>query len=325
MTEIWSGVWQGRYSTEYTGYISELRKLMPTFTISDFHIGKGVNKYLNLIAREPLDEADLGNEVDTMNSFRIPIAAVSNDYQRSLYRGRRQGYKLVQHHEMLDSVLGKLKVFSHRREQDNIFEDSRFRAIPLTDPASLDAKLKISEYGARVRIEFLVPNYEFYHDDGKPSILKVICLNSVDRSIALRISLSLEREFSDGIFIAGFHRTHDQELEDWAVEKFFNDEFHRFSNGEWIKQTIPEERVEDLLGKYFTDLDIQKIRDLYAKLIAALDEAESRLLLMASEVNYLLFRQALSALVHEQETLHLQDQKMGKILDMLAETLKEET
>ena len=50
MTEIWSGIWQGRYSTEWTGYIGELRKLIPTFTISDFHIGKGVNKYLNLIA-----------------------------------------------------------------------------------------------------------------------------------------------------------------------------------------------------------------------------------------------------------------------------------
>lgn len=322
MTEIWSGVWHGRYSTEWTGKIGELRKLIPTFTISDFHIGKGVNKYLNLIAREPFGEADLGNEVDSMNSFRIPIAAVSNDYQRSLYRGRRQGYKLVQHHEMLDSVLGKLKVFSHNREQDNIFEDPRFRAVPLTDPASLDAKLKISEYGARVRIEFLVPNYEFYHDDGRPSILKVICFNSVDRSIALRISLSLEREFSDGIFIAGFHRTHDQELEDWAIEEFLNNEFRRFSNGEWIKQTIPEEQVENLLGKHFTDLDIQKIRDLYTKLIVALDEAESHLLLRAGEVNYLLFRQALSALVHEQETLHLQDQQMGKILDMLAEALE---
>lgn len=101
--------------------------------------------------------------------------------------------------------------------------------------------------------------------------------------------------------------------------------FADFSNGEWIKQTIPEEQVEDLLGKHFTDLDIQKIRDLYAKLIEALDEAESHLLLRARKVNYLLFRQALSTLVHEQETLHLQDQQMGKILDLLAEALKEDT
>ena len=79
MKKIWSGVWQGRSSTEWAGYIGELRKLIPTFTISKFRIGERVNKYLNLIAREPLGTSDLGNEPDPMNSFRIPIAAVSND------------------------------------------------------------------------------------------------------------------------------------------------------------------------------------------------------------------------------------------------------
>lgn len=40
-------------------------------------------------------------------------------------------------------------------------------------------------------------------------------------------------------------------------------------------------------------------------------------------MNYFLFRTALSALVHEQKTLHLQAQKMAKVLDLL-EKIEEE-
>ncbi len=309
--KIWNGSWHGRDATEWEGTIGDLRPKIPTFTSSEFKIGPGVNKYLALIARDPLGESDLGDEVNPMNSVRIPVAAVSKDY------------KLVQHCKVLDSSLKRLEFFSYNREQSNISEDFRFNTTPLKNPASLNAKMKISEYGARMRIEFLVSNYEFYSGDGNPYILKIICLNSVDRSIALRISLSLEREPGDEIFIAGFHRTHDQGLEDKAIEKFFNVQFTQFSTGVWIRRTVPDKQVEDLLEKRFKDLDIQKIRGLYKELTEALGEVESRLLLKAGEVNYFFFREALSALVHEQETLHAREQRMGKVLDFLDELFKE--
>ena len=322
MQKIWHGNWEGRESTRWTGVIDELRQLIPTFAIWNFNIGEGVNKYLDLIVRKPLGETGLGDEVNPMKSVYIPIAAVSNDYQRNLYRGRRQGYKLVQHHEMLDSILKTLKVFS---KQDNSFENSRFRVLPVTNPESLEATLKISEYGARMQIGFLAPNYEFYPDDGEPYVLKIICLNSVDRKFALRIGLSLYRdEFSDEIFIAGFHRTHTQELEDGAIEAFLNREFDQFANGSWISRTVPETTIDALIITYFKNVDFREVKRLYAKLLEALGGVESHVRKEAGEMNYFLFCQVISTLVHEQETLRLQEQKMAQLLDMLEKISEED-
>ena len=325
MKKTWHGTWHGRHSTRWTGSIGELRHLIPVFTISDFRIGEGVNKYLNLIAREPLGEADLGNEVNPMNSVRIPVAAVRKTYKGSrLQNWKREdvfkGYKLVQHHEVLESVLGTLKVFSHKSkgEQDNIFSHSRFRILPLTNPESLEATLQISEYGARMRFDFCVPNYEFYLDNENPFVLKMICLNSVDRSIALRIGLSLVRG-SEEIFMAGFVRYHDQELEDGAIEAFLYEQFSRFANGEWIRKTVSEEEIEILIIDYLNNVDLQKITALYAELLEALGEIESHVRQEAGKMNFFLVRYVLSKLVQEQNTLHSQEREMAKVLDMLKE------
>ena len=322
MKDIWKGNWEGRYSTRWIGSISELRQLIPTFTSMDFKMGnRGVNKYLDLIVREPLGEAGLGNEFDPMESVRIPIAAVSNGYQRGLYRGRRQGYKLVQHHELLDSMLKTSREFSDesKKEQDISFEDSRFRVSPLTNPEALEATLQISEYGARMRIEFQLLNFKFFLNNGEPYVLKIICLNSVDRKFALRIGLSLYHEFSNEIFIAGFHRNHDQDLEDGAIEAFLNYQFNRFVSGEWIRETISEEDIRTRIDPWIKrqGLDFQKVKRLYAELLKELGKVEAYVRQEAGKMNYFVFRSVLSTLVHEQETLHLQQQRMAQVLDIL--------
>ena len=329
MKDIWKGNWEGRYSTRWIGSISELRQLIPTFKSMGFKIdNRGINKYLDLIVREPLGEAGLGNEVNPMEGVRIPIAAVSNGYQRGLYRGRRQGYKLVQHHELLDSIFETSKEFSDesKREQDSDFEHSRFRILPLMNLEVLEATLHISEYGARMRIEFLLPNYKFFFDNREPYVLKIICLNSVDRKFALRIGLSLYRDFSNEIFIAGFHRNHDQELEDRAIEVFLNYQFNRFVSGEWITESIPEEDIRKRIDPWIKrqGLDFQKVKHLYAKLLIELGKVEAYVRQQAGKMNYFVFRSVLSTLVHEQETLHLQQQRMAQVLDILEKISEED-
>lgn len=322
MQKIWQGNWEGRDSTRWTGSIDELRQLIPNFSIWKEGNGYlGSNKYLDLIVRDPSDSREVshGNLVDSVKKAPILIAAVSNGFGRERYRGRQQGYKLVQHHEMLDSILGTL-----RNKHACVSENSRFRILqPLKNPESLEATLRISEYGARMWIEFPVPNYEFYPDDRGPYVLKITCLNSVDRKFALRIGLSLYREFSNEIFMAGFHRNHDQELEDDAIEAFLNYEFIRFISGKWIRQTVPVGQIKILIPDHLDKTDCEKIISLYTQLTKALGEVECRLLQESREMDYFLFRTALSALVHEQKTLHLQAQKMAKVLDLL-EKIEEE-
>ena len=51
---VWQGNWDGRESTIWTGSIRSLRKKIPTFTQNAFRMAKGINKYRDLIVREPI-------------------------------------------------------------------------------------------------------------------------------------------------------------------------------------------------------------------------------------------------------------------------------
>ena len=59
----WQGDWEGRKSTEWMGSIRNLRKKIPAFTQNIFRIGTGINKYKDLIVREPISDVkvDLGH------------------------------------------------------------------------------------------------------------------------------------------------------------------------------------------------------------------------------------------------------------------------
>ena len=81
-----------------------------------------------------------------MSGERIPIEAVSNNYTGKSFMGRKQGYKLVQHYDVLGDILAGLDEFAPH---------------PVITPAkSLEATLLLSIYGARMHIEFLVPHYK---------------------------------------------------------------------------------------------------------------------------------------------------------------------
>lgn len=333
-------IWLGRPYITWTASIRDLRRKIPNFKSSDFHVEEAINKYLNLISRDPLDEfhlkPDAGNyidESDALNHLCMPVDAVRKEH-KGVSRGGQEvlgGYKLIQHYQVLDDVLETLHEFSSQKGQNLSFKDSRCRITPLTDPNSLNGKLRRSIYGARVRIEFLVPNFQFYPDNDGPFILKVTCENSTDRSIALKILLTLHRTGSVVIPISRFKRYHQQGLSDWAIRDFLNREFSYFSNGTWRRWSVPKEEadnlVDELCKKEFKDYADQ-ILSLYEQLIEAIEEAGSFLRSKKGELNVFQFRRVLGSLFehefnllsdleHEKNLLFLQEQRMVQILDRI--------
>lgn len=155
--------WLGRPVLEGKGHIGELRQEIPRFTMAPFSVeGRGVNKYLNLIVREPSKE-NQGYLLpsDDQDEFQIPLATVSKQY------------KLVQHRHIVKAL-----------------EDA-FRHVGF-NPDCLQAKLTITEYGERMWISFTLPKDSQYVFDlnKRKHVLQVNALNSVDKTTALEINLT---------------------------------------------------------------------------------------------------------------------------------------
>ena len=312
-------LWHGRPYTEYTGPIDDLRQKIPTFMISDFRIGQqGVNEFLSVIVREPLGEINIGDGVDPKNSMRIPVASVEKADVAS-----STGYKLVQHHEALDDILNTLKKFSNCQGGD-FQKISRSRIMPVTNPDSLNARLQISKYGARMCIEICVPQYELYWDNGNPYILKVTCSNSVDKSRALVIDLSWHRD-SDTIIIDRFHKNHRHEqLKDGAIERFLNFEFERLTKK--TSSRPAKGKVERALRKKFTPDEAQRIMQIYEEL----KQIHKRLTKNTTEqrgIDLPMLSQAILSLHHaideDSESLaELRDQQIRKFSELKKDVLK---
>lgn len=326
-------LWLRREFIDSSGPISELRLKIPTFTSSPFRIGAGVNKYLNLIAREPLGEVGIGDEVNPENSIRIPVAAVS-----------KSNYKLVEHHEVLDSVLNALRGVSESRRTNAASEESTLvllgglfgsRKKETTDLESLQADLRLSKYGARMRMSFLVPDYKFDPGDERPVTLRVDCLNSVDRSIAVRIGLFLSRkDFEFDTFVARLRRNHDQSLEDGEIEEFLKEELSQLSSKKWFNTSVSDDKVDNWIqttvaekwGKNAPARAYQLIKELEGKAAEnrkSIDELGSRLTNEPGQKNAFLLRRVLSLIAQERMTLEMQEVRLGQFSKMMDELLDE--
>ena len=161
--------WRSRYVLEGSGRISELRQEIPKFKEGQFGIGKGINKYLTVIVREPLkDDPGYLLPSDNQAELQIPVAVVSNRYE------------LVQHRDIVTELETTLKQID--REQIHLD----------LNPERLEAKLIITEYGERMRISFILPDYKFDPGDerGEIVLLQVNALNSVDKTTPLEINLT---------------------------------------------------------------------------------------------------------------------------------------
>ena len=326
-------LWLRREFKDNSGPISELRLKIPTFTRSPFRIGAGVNKYLDLIAREPLGEVGVGDEVNPENSIRIPVAAVSNS-----------NYKLVQHHEVLDNVLNALRGVSEFRRTNAAPEESTLmllgglfgtRKKETTDLESLQADLRLSKYGARMWMSFLVPDYKFDPGDERPVTLRVDCLNSVDRSIAVRIRLFLSRkDFEFDTFVARLRRNHDQSLEDGEIEEFLKEELSQLSTKKWFNTSVSDDKVDNWIqttvaekwGKNTTARAYQLIKELEGKAAETrkrINELGSRFSNEPGEKKTFPIRHVLSLIAQESTTLGMQEVRLGQISKMMDELLEE--
>ena len=238
---VWQGRSNGREGTTWTGSFRCLRKKIPNFSQIPFGIDKDSNKYMDIIVRQPISDVtvDLGY-VEATTRERIPVAAVYNGYGADLYRGRPQGYKLVEHHTMLDDVLEAATL-----EPINIF--SQPESSIKSEFESLEATLYLSIYGARMYIEFLLP---YYRED---YTLKVACRNSVDKKHALTISLSVvPRCGGPDIPFSGFYRLHTQELRDGDIRFFLHHDLRYFLHGKWTTVEADREDVMRIIRESLT-------------------------------------------------------------------------
>ena len=96
------------------------------------------------------------------DSRTIPVAAVS------------RSYALVQHLEIVNALTKAI-------------ETSDIKAEPLK------ADLLLSEYGERMCLEVKIPKFDFNPGDGHDMAMMVTCINSVDKSCALEVTMQWKR------------------------------------------------------------------------------------------------------------------------------------
>lgn len=318
--------WHGRTVKEGTGLICELRQSLPYFTKSPLRLGQGENQYLSLISRDPL--IDLGDAVSSKDRMSIPVAAVS-----------RSEYQLVQHHRVLDSVLSALRTI-----------ENQTRVGSLPDPELLHAELRLSEYGARMWLSFLLPRYGFDPGDGRRVELKVNCLNSMDSSFAVRVHLSWCRTGSP-IETMGpeFRQNHNQSFRPSQIETFLTEQLNQLSEEEdryrrwyrtefrkdpftdWIDQTVAKKWGADTAARAHhivnngSDCKVVDKRKKTEVKAHELDVEKTRelfeLLGFRSAKNTYHIHLVLSWLANEKEAIEEQLKRTRQISDLLAALL----
>ena len=243
----------GRDYTTWIGPIQSLRKKIPHFTQEAAKIETDINEYIDFIVREPLPDIradmrdhEIRDEVgyrEATTRDRIPIAAVRNSYGAKLFMGKMQGYKLVSHHQLLDEVLGVLE-----NPRPDVF--ATCPDLRVADIEALEATMRLSIYGARIYIEFLLPPYTM-----DAYTLKVTCRNSVDKKHALTINLFLQSAESveflkpdkPDIPFYGFHHVHTNELPDDAIQNFMFTAVHKFLSGRWRTDEVDYDDLVEII------------------------------------------------------------------------------
>ena len=197
--------WHGRAVQIHNGSISDLLKKIPEFGRYPFSIEEDIEN-------EYLDL--IARKPHLQDKGYVPVAAVSKEY----------GF--IKHQEVLNSVLAALANF-------------------VDNPQSLKAELKLSKYGARMWINFLLPNCKFNPGDGYPVVLQVNCLNSVDKSIAIRLHPSWYREESDTEMMGRSEKWyHTESFRIKKIEEFLAYQFRRFSKEENLYKKWYETKLD---------------------------------------------------------------------------------
>lgn len=157
------------------------------------------------------------------NESCIPVAAVSKQYA------------LIQHYEVIEAL-----------------------EIGLED-AGLNvywnhSELLLSEYGERMKLSIILMGYGFNPGDNHPLVLKVNCLNSVDKSIPLEINLSWYRLVCGnglmfGMGTSNFRKLHLRSLHKEDIAEYLIKQIDQKSQEEkllrdWMNYKVSRERIQ---------------------------------------------------------------------------------
>ena len=144
--------WMNSAVTLHAGKLTEVSRHVPAFDRRPFALIQSDGIAVRDNARlDTIVRLPLNGDADC-----VPIGVVSKDYA------------LLQHSSVLDEAVKAL-------------EESRI------DPASVDAELKLTEFGERMKLSLRLPdNYLFDPGDEHPMTVRLECLNSVDGSTRFR-------------------------------------------------------------------------------------------------------------------------------------------
>lgn len=241
---------------EYIGWYNEL-SILNTTDIKWF--GEKINHYKgsleNLKKLIPMFERQnftVGN--GTNEYFDLIIRKPLNAMERSIPISTvSKQYSLIQHHDLIEAFLSGLNIAG-------------------IDILRHDAELILSEYGERMLLSFTFPNYDFDPGDGNPIILKVNCLNSVDKSTALEIKLNWYRLVCKNGMVFGkgtsnFRKVHlsslapkdiadflkiqirDRSSEESLYRQWYNKAFSLDSSMDWTDKTLTRKWGQQLAAR----------------------------------------------------------------------------
>jgi hypothetical protein len=161
-----------------------------------------------------------------LTDSQIPITTVS------------KAYSLVQHRDVISST---------------------FRALQLIkkDISGSEATLLLSEYGERMHWSCQIPGFDFDPGDKTAIVLRINCLNSVDTTTILEVSLSWFRLIcSNGLMFglgsSKLRKRHIRSLDPEDIVRFLQTEFEEAQKEQglyksWYKTRVELERVENWL------------------------------------------------------------------------------
>lgn len=168
--------WKGRKASTYTGPVEKILEWIPFFTRTSGWqlVDEGLNKHLDVIIREPLE-----NDAKYIKDrLKIPVCTVTKQYH------------LFQHQDVFNALVSTLKII-------------------VSDSDSLGSTLVITEYGERMWIRFTLANFQLNEAERYPMLLEVSGLNTVVPGTALDIRLSWYEPMSKARIPYGMLSAHE--------------------------------------------------------------------------------------------------------------------
>ena len=137
--------WLGSKTVRYNGDLRRICEVLPTFKRAPFSLTRGTSHpQKDIIVKMPNDDSQQP----------LPVAVVS------------KSYRLLQHLEVVDTAIKAM------------------RALGI-HPDEASVQLEMTDFGERIRIAFpFSRDYQFDPGDRKPALPHLLCVNSVDGSMA---------------------------------------------------------------------------------------------------------------------------------------------